>query len=90
VPSAAAEAAAASAAQLLAGMDKAKLQQLAKRLQRQQRKAQKQTAVHFGSCGISRVSSDMTQMLALSVSASSEDCEGRADDGSSTEGDSER
>jgi hypothetical protein len=73
----------AAEAGLLASLDKGKLQQLARQLQ-QQRKLQQVAAVRMGSCGISRVSSDLTQMLTLSVSASSEDS---AEDGVSNAGD---
>ena len=73
----------AAEAGLLASLDKGKLQQLARQLQ-QQRKLQQVAAVRMGSCGISRVSSDLTQMLTLSVSASSEDS---AEDGVSIAGD---
>lgn len=83
---AAASAGAGAAGGLLAGLDKGKLQQLAKHLQ-QQRKMQQHSAVRVGSCGISRVSSDLTQMLNLSVSGSSEDSEAAAEDGISIGGD---
>jgi len=71
-------AAAPAAATLLTNLDKGRLQQLARHLQGcklQQR----------GSSGISRVSSDLTQMLALSVSLSSEDSD-TAEDGTSLVG----
>lgn len=79
-------AAAASAGGLLAGLDKDKLQQLVQRLQ-SHRKMQQHLAPRAGSCAFSRVSSDLTQMLTLSVSASSEDSEGPAEDGFSVGGD---
>jgi hypothetical protein len=83
---AAASAGAGSASGLLAGFAKGKLQQLAKHLQ-QQRKMQQHSAARAGSCGISRVSSDLTQLLTLSVSGSSEDSEAAAEDGVSVGGD---
>ena len=64
-------AAAAGNVSLLASLDASRLQALARQLQ-QQRKGQQRPVVRAGSRGdISRVSSDLTQMLTLSVSASS-------------------
>lgn len=71
-------AAAPAAAAVLANLDKGRLQQLARHLQ--ERKLQQ-----HGSSGISRVSSDLTQMLALSVSMSSEDSDA-VEDGTSVVG----
>jgi hypothetical protein len=57
------------AAKAMAFASPAKLRQLSKQLQQ---KVQQQGAARMGSCGISSVSSDLTQMLTFSVSASSE------------------
>jgi hypothetical protein len=79
---AAASAGAGSASGPLAGLDRGKLQQLAKHLQQH-------SAACVGSCRISRVSSNLTQMLPLSISGSSEDAEAAAEDGVSVGGDDE-
>lgn len=63
------------------GVSPAKLQQFARKLQQQQQ------AMRPGSCNASRVSSDLTQMLTLSVSASSTQSEGGGRDDGSVAGD---